>query len=158
LGRGIDAGVVTAIGFAANKYQHPEAALVRAFSRSVIVGLAIATATVTISASAAPLSYNSILGSWCGQSSNPNLTNYLFARDTLTVTFFPAKTKSVLKIDHYDFSDSAIVLYWLAASPDQGGTSGNTLVQVTFGNFSSDDQTMQQQPNDEAGLYRFKRC
>ncbi len=132
--------------------------MIREFLKSLIVGMTIATATVTMSESAATLSYNSILGSWCGLSSNPNLTNYLFARDTLTVTFFPAKTKSVLKIDHYDFSDSAIVLYWFGASPNQGGTPGNTLLQVTFGNFSSDDQTMQQQPSDEAGLYRFKRC
>jgi hypothetical protein len=113
---------------------------------------------VTISESAATLSYNTILGKWCGLSSNPNLTNYLFARDTLTVTFLRGKSTSVLKVDHYDFSDSTVVLYYFAASPDEGGTPGNTLVQVTFGNFSPDDQTMEQPPSDEGGLYRFKRC
>jgi hypothetical protein len=140
------------------KHLRLEAALVRAYLKSFILGMTVAIATVTMSESAATLSYDNILGNWCGQNSNPNLTNYLFARDTLTVTFLPDKTTSVLKIDHYDFSDSAVVVYYLAASPDKGSTPGNMLFQVTYYNFGSDGQTMQQKPSDRGGLYRFKRC
>ena len=132
--------------------------MIRNLLRSLVVGFTVATAAVTASASAATLSYDNILGNWCGVTSNPNLTNYFFTNGNLTVTFLPGRTTSTLTVDHYEFSDSTVVLFYLAASPKKGGTPGNTLVQVTFENFSPDGQTMNQRPSEQGGLYRFVRC
>ena len=127
----------------------------RAFLKSFIVGLTMAT-TATTGESAAALSYDNILGKWCGLASNPNPSIDLFTRDALTVTF-PSRTV-VLKIDHYNFSDSTVIMHYFAAAPERGSTPGQQVLNVTFENFSSDGQTMDQRPNEQGGRYRFKRC
>jgi hypothetical protein len=122
-----------------------------------VVSLAILILPVTTGAFAAMLSYDNILGSWCGMSINPYLTNLVFARDTLTVIHLPKNDRTVLKVDHYQFTDTAITLYYKYAGGDQTGTPGNVTGHAVYSEFGADDKTMVQAPSNNA-LYHFTRC
>jgi hypothetical protein len=107
---------------------------------------------------AGALSYANILGKWCGVNSNPNLTNYLFTRDKLTVTHLSSGKTTVLKLDSYDFSDAVVVVHYFAKSATSGGTPGKEKVDVTFGEFSADGKIMVQVKTSGSEAYRFVRC
>ena len=125
--------------------------------RSVVAALFL-IATVG-GAGAASLDYDSILGLWCGSQSNPNWTNYRVSRDALTVIHLPQRTNTVLRVDHFEFSDDAVVIYYLSAGHEKlGGTPGNVMSRVQFINFSPDGQQMTQATSDVSGEYRFTRC
>ena len=122
-----------------------------------VIGVAVVILPVNNGAFAAMLTYDSILGSWCGVSTNPYLTNLIFARDTLTVIHLPKNDRTVLKIDHYEFTDSEIIMYYKFAGGNQTGTPGNVLGHSTYRDFGADDKTMVQAPSNDA-LYHFTRC
>jgi hypothetical protein len=107
---------------------------------------------------AGALSYASILGKWCGIKGNPNLTNYLFTRDKLTVTHLSTGKTTVLELDRYDFSDATVAVHYFAKSGTSGGTPGNKKVQVIFGEFGPDGKTMVQVKTSGSEAYRFVRC
>ncbi len=106
----------------------------------------------------AMLTAKNIYGQWCGASTNPNLTKDIFAANSLTVVHLPGNTKTVLKVDRYEYTATTITVYYYSAGSGQGGTPGNVLVNVTYGNFSADGKTMNQLPNSQGGLYVFTRC
>ncbi len=108
----------------------------------MLVGLAL-VAMVT-GAQAAKLNEDDIFGKWCGQT-----TNYVFTRNSLTVTWHNSSDRRVLRIRKYDFSDQ-----WIDVVYDDGG---NTI----FGEFSADGRRMAQQPNthgDKGPRRSFRRC
>jgi hypothetical protein len=107
---------------------------------------------------AGTLSYGNILGKWCGVTSNPNLTNYLFTRDTLTVNHLSNKQTVVLKLDNYEFSGAMVIVHYFAKSAKAGSVAGNQRVDVTFGEFSADGKTMAQVKTSGSPAYLFVRC
>jgi hypothetical protein len=126
--------------------------------RNFVIGLAFAMATVTYSKSAVALTYDNIIGTWCGAKTNPNRTNQLIARATLTVVHLPENSRVVLKIDHFEFTDTTVTIHYFSAGPSEGGTPGKVLTSVDYGDFSADGKTMVQKPSSAGGLYRFARC
>jgi hypothetical protein len=126
--------------------------------RNLVIGLAFAIAAITCSKSAVALTYDNIIGTWCGAKSNPNWTNQLIARNTLTVVHLPGNSRVVLNIDHFEFTDTTATIHYYSAGPSEGGTPGKVLTRVLYGDFSADGRTMIQQPSKAGGLYRFTRC
>jgi hypothetical protein len=129
--------------------------------RSFVIGLAFAMATVTSTKSAVAMTYDNIIGTWCGAKTNPNWTNQLIARTTLTIVHLPENSKVILKIDHFEFTDTNVTIHYYAAPGKQGGgTPGNKLTQVMYGDFSADGKTMVQGASGIAGTgqYHFTRC
>jgi hypothetical protein len=113
---------------------------------------------VSVGHCAEALSYGNILGKWCGITSNPNLTNYLFTRDKLTVTHLSTKQTTVLKLAGYEFSDAKVVVHYYAKSAKSGSVPGKERVDVTFGEFGADGQTMAQVKTSGSQPYKFVRC
>jgi hypothetical protein len=116
----------------------------------IALGLVIATASVTNSVSAATLTYDNILGSWCGVNTNPHWVNAIFSRDSLTAIFLPNNSKTVFKIDHYEFTDTMVSVRYVKAD--------KTVTTVIYIDFSADDQTMIQAATDQSAIYHFTRC
>ncbi len=128
------------------------------FSRFLIVSVLATTTLASGSAVADPVTYKDILGKWCGTKSNPNWVNLTISRDELAIVHLPNKAKNVLKIDHFEFGDSAVTLHYYAAGA-LNGVPGSNLFQVSYGEFGADDKTMVQlhntvQPRDAY----YKRC
>ncbi len=89
---------------------------------------------------------------------NPNWVNLMITRDELAITHLPNKVKNVLKIDHFEFGDTAVTLHYFAAGA-LNGVPGSKLFLVSYGDFGADDKTMVQlhnsvQPRDAY----YKRC
>jgi hypothetical protein len=129
--------------------------------RGFVIGLAFAMAAVTCSKSAVALTYDDILGTWCGAKTNPDWTNQLIARTTLTVVHLPQNSRTILKIDHFDFTDAIVTIYYLSAGRSQQsgtGIPGKVLTQVRYGDFGPNDKTMVQKSSDIGGAYHFTRC
>jgi hypothetical protein len=129
---------------------------------SSVAALIIATAPSSLSeAATAPapaMTYDDIVGSWCGDSANPHWGNYLFAHDTVTITHLPGKKQTVLQVDRYEFTDKAVTLHYWAAT-GRGNIPGDKPFTVQFGHFGSDNKTMVQEPDDTRGKpYRYTRC
>jgi len=130
-----------------------------AWLRRLLIASVLATASVASgSAVADALAYKDILGKWCGTKTNPNWVNLMITRDELTITHLPNKTRNVLKIDHFEFSDTAVTLDFFAAGA-LNGVPGSNLFQVSYGDFGADGKTMVQlhntvQPRDAY----YKRC
>jgi hypothetical protein len=126
--------------------------------KSAFLGFLLALAA-TGGAGAASLSYDDILGNWCGSRSNPNWTNFRVSREQMIITHLPNRTRTPLKIDHFVFSDTDIVIFYLSAGTGtKAGTPGSMMSHVQFIRFGSDGQSMVQATSDVTGEYRFTRC
>ncbi len=111
------------------------------------------------SAGAASLDYSDALGTWCGSRSNPNWTNMDISRDALAITHLPGGNQTVLRIDHFEFSDAHVLIYYLAAGlGNQANKPGSTLARVEFIRFSADGRSMVQATSDISAEYTFTRC
>jgi hypothetical protein len=114
---------------------------------------------VAAAGNAAALGYDDILGNWCGSKSNPNWTNFHVSRGTLAITHLPDGNTIDLSIDHFEFSDSGVVIYYLSAGHgNQASTPGSVVSRVQFIRFSPDRQLMIQATSDISGEYQFRRC
>jgi hypothetical protein len=132
--------------------------VIRVLRRNLGLGVAAMTISVVTSQSASALAYNDILGKWCGVSSNLNWTNMLFARDVLTITHLPQKATTVFKIDHYEFTDTIVTVYYRSISPAPAPVPGRKIFKAVYLNFSSDRKTMSQPAGVNQNAYRFTRC
>jgi hypothetical protein len=133
--------------------------MIRELVEKLGLGLAFAMISITAGQTAGKITYDDILGKWCGVSSNPNWTNMLFARDTLKITQLPAKTIKVFKVDQYEFTDTSVLVNFLAAGDPLAPTpAGKEVFQATYSDFSSDGKTMSQSAIPGRGAYHFKRC
>jgi len=130
-----------------------------AWPRRFLIASVLATASLASGGAVADaLAYEDILGKWCGTRTNPNWVNLMISRDELVITHLPNKTKNVLKIDHFEFGDTAVTLHYFAAGA-LNGVAGSNLFQVSYGEFGADGKTMVQlhnsvQPRDAY----YKRC
>src|SRR5262249_30084770 len=80
--------------------------------------------------------YKDIAGQWCG-----DITDYVFAPNTLTVKFHNSRPVNVFKITKYDWLNDA----------------GNESVTV-FAEFVGNGTTMAQQQNGDKPRRPFHRC
>ncbi len=99
---------------------------------------------------ASTLSYEDILGTWCGAADNPNVTNYELSRQSLIVTFLPDRNKRAFNVDVYEFEPGVVTLYYFPTSKDRRW--------VKFGEFSADRKQMVQLASEAGPRYVFRRC
>jgi hypothetical protein len=87
--------------------------------------------------------YEDIAGQWCG-----DVTDYVFAPDTLTVKFHDNRPANVFKITKYTYTDDSARIDWLNADGKESVT--------VFAEFSK--SKMAQQENDGKPRRAFHRC
>jgi hypothetical protein len=87
--------------------------------------------------------YEDIAGQWCG-----DVTDYIFAPNTLTVKFHDARPANVFNIVKYTYTSNSVRIDWLNAD-------GKDSVTI-FGEFSG--SKMAQQENDDKPRRAFHRC
>jgi hypothetical protein len=87
--------------------------------------------------------YEDIAGQWCG-----DVTDYVFAPDTLTVKFHDARPDNVFKITKYSYTNDSVRIAWL----NDAGKESDTV----FAEFSS--SKMAQQGHDDKPRRAFHRC
>jgi hypothetical protein len=112
----------------------------------VLMALAFVTASVAGGKAAGAPTYDTILGKWCGTKANPNWVNLLITRDKLAITHLPNNVENVLKIDHFEFSETAVAIHYFAAGALKGVPGKNPFL-VSYGNFGADGKTMVQLHN-----------
>ena len=88
--------------------------------------------------------YEDIAGQWCG-----DVTDYVFARDTLTVKFHDDRPANVFKITKYTYTDDSVRINWLNGADE--------LVMV-FAEFNGSHTAMAQQENEDKPRRAFHRC
>jgi len=86
-----------------------------------------------------------IAGQWCG-----NVTDYVFAPDTLAVKFHDGRPDNVFKITKYTYTDDSVHIDWLNADGKESIT--------VFAEFSGNKTTMAQQENDDKPRRAFHHC
>jgi hypothetical protein len=87
--------------------------------------------------------YEDIAGQWCG-----DVTDYVFAPNTLTVKFHDDRPANVFKITKYNYTNDSVRIDWL-------NDAGKESVMI-FAEFSG--SKMAQQENDDKPRRPFHRC
>ncbi len=125
-----------------------------------ILAAACVAAFATFGAPAEAQQRNRLLGNWCGQPGNPNLTNYRFTAEQLRVTYPDDGTRKAFRITRYEFPapGEIAVVYRAGDSDEKGGAPGDAReFRALYHRFSADGREMWQ----AAGVspaYRFRRC
>ena len=88
--------------------------------------------------------YEDIAGQWCG-----DVTDYVFAPDTLTVKFHDGRPANVFKIANYTYTNDSVRIHWLNGADE--------LVMV-FAEFNGSHTAMAQQENEDKPRRAFHRC
>jgi len=88
--------------------------------------------------------YENIAGQWCG-----DVTDYVFAPNTLTVKFHDGRPDNVFKITKYTYTDDSVGIDWL---------NGDEKLFTSFAEFSGNKATMAQQGKDDKPRRAFHRC
>jgi hypothetical protein len=110
----------------------------------------LAAIAVSLSAGAADtanaVAYKDIGGQWCG-----DVTDYVFAPNTLTVKFHDGRPANAFKITKYTYTNDSVSIDWVNAA-------GKGSVTV-FAEFSgSNPITMAQQQEGDKPRRPFHRC
>ena len=87
--------------------------------------------------------YESIAGQWCG-----DVTDYVFAPNTLTVKFHDGRPANEFKITKYTYANDSVRIDWVNADGKESVT--------VFAEFSGNK--MAQQENDGKPRRPFHRC
>ena len=90
------------------------------------------------------ITYEDIAGQWCG-----DVTDYVFAPDTLTVKFHDDRPANVYKIANYTYTNDCVRIHWLNGADE--------LVMV-FAEFNGSHTAMAQQKNEDKRRRAFHRC
>jgi hypothetical protein len=86
--------------------------------------------------------YEDIVGQWCG-----DVTDYVFAPDTLTVKFHDRRPENIFKITKYTYTVDSVRIDWLSADGKESVT--------VFAEFSG--SKMAQQQNGDKPRRAFHR-
>ena len=86
--------------------------------------------------------YEDIAGQWCG-----DVTDYVFAPNTLTVKFHDRRPENIFKITKYTYTNDSVRIDWLNADGKESVT--------VFAEFSG--SKMAQQENDDKPRRPFHR-
>ncbi len=100
--------------------------------------------SIGLAGEAAALAFKDISGKWCGLT-----TNYVFSRNSLTVTFHDRSPTRKFEVTSYDYLGDTIKMHWVS--------KGEKLF-TDFSEFSADNRTMAQQKNDAGPRRPFRRC
>jgi hypothetical protein len=90
------------------------------------------------------LSFKDISGKWCTVAGSSQFT------EKAIIVRKSDGGRIELKIDHYDYADDAITVYWL--TPDKSMTS------TTYGDFGADGRTMAQLATSDGPRREHRRC
>ena len=90
------------------------------------------------------ITYEDIAGQWCG-----DVTDYVFAPNTLTVKFHDDRPANVFQITKYTYTNDSVRINWLNGADE--------LVMV-FAEFSGNKTAMAQQENEDKPRRAFHRC
>jgi uncharacterized protein (DUF2147 family) len=113
----------------------------RRSSLAVIVPIA---AAVLAASPVRALSFKDISGKWCTSAGSSQFTeSAIIVRKT-------DGSRIELKIDHYDYGDDAITVYWV--TPDK------SMASTTYGDFGADGRTMAQFTTDNGPRRAHRRC
>ena len=88
--------------------------------------------------------YEDIVVQWCG-----DVTDYVFAPNTLTVKFHDDRPANVFQITKYTYTNDSVRINWLNGADE--------LVMV-FAEFSCNKTAMAQQENEDKPRRAFHRC
>ena len=89
--------------------------------------------------------YKDIAGQWCG-----DVTDYVFAPDTLTVKFHDNRSANVFKITKYNYANDSVRINWINGVGKESVT--------VFAEFGGSTTTMAQQENGDKPRRPFHRC
>jgi hypothetical protein len=112
---------------------------------TVRIAFLVVILTAGFATEAIALSYKDIAGRWCGQT-----TNYVFARNALTVTFHSGGRTRRFKVTSYEYLGDTIKMHW---QDDKGEK-----LFTDFSDFSRDGRTMAQRKNEAGPRRPFRRC
>ena len=87
--------------------------------------------------------YEDIAGQWCG-----DVTDYVFAPDTLTVKFHDNRPANVFKITKYNYANDSVRINWINGVGKESDT--------VFAEFSG--SKMAQQGGGDKPRRAFRRC
>jgi len=107
------------------------------------VALALFAGWILAAEMANATTYKDIAGQWCG-----DVTDYVFAPDTLTVKFHDNRSANVFKITKYTYANDSVRIDWVNADGKQSVT--------VFAEFVGGK--MAQQENDGKPRRAFHRC
>ena len=91
---------------------------------------------------ASATTYEDIARQWCG-----DITDYVFAPNTLTVKFHDNRPNNVFKVTKYTYANNSVRIDWVNGAKDS---------VTVFGEFSG--KAMAQQENDDKPRRAFRRC
>jgi hypothetical protein len=123
---------------------HREASVASILRNVAISASTVAALAIGASREAAALSFDDIVGKWCG-----SVSSYTFTQSRLIVVLYADNSRREYKVDDYQYEDDAITVNWQR--------DGDKLF-TKFSEFSRDDKFMAQQPNDAGPRREFKRC
>jgi hypothetical protein len=112
-------------------------------NKQTVALIVLFTAWILTADIANTTAYEDIAGQWCG-----DVTDYVFAPDTLTVKFHDGRPENVFKITKYTYTNNSVSIDWLTAD-------GKESVMI-FAEFSG--SKMAQQENDDKPRRPFHRC
>jgi hypothetical protein len=118
--------------------------------KCALFGAVVALFAAAMSSPASALVEADILGRWCGDSNNPNVTNLSFGRNQLTVTFVKDGAQSKFTVTSYAFTDTVVTMNWHRDDKKPAFTE--------YGEFSSDRRAMVQLGDARFPRYVFRRC
>ena len=112
-------------------------------NKKTVARIALFAGCLLTAAIANATTYEDIAGQWCG-----DVTDYVFAPNTLTVKFHDDRPANVFKITKYTYTDDSVRIDWLNGEDKE-------LVTV-FAEFSR--SKMAQQEKDDKPRRPFHRC
>src|SRR5262245_33471315 len=112
-------------------------------NRQTVALIALFAGWILTADTANATAFEDIAGQWCG-----DVTDYVFAPNTLTVKFHDDRPANVFKITKYTYTDNSVRVDWLNAD-------GKETVTV-FAELSG--KAMAQQENDDKPRRAFHRC
>ena len=108
------------------------------------IAFAIAALSMCLSGQASALTFKNLSGKWCGLT-----TNYVFAKNSLTVVFHDGSPTRKFKVTNYEDLGDTVKMHW--------ENKGEGLF-TDFSEFSADGRTMAQQKSDAGPRRPFRRC
>jgi hypothetical protein len=115
----------------------------RLMNKQTVALVALFAGWILVADTANATTYQDIAGQWCG-----DVTDYVFAPDTLTVKFHDNRPNNVFKITKYTYANNSVRIDWL-------NDAGKDAITV-FSEFSG--SKMAQQQNDDKPRRPFHRC
>jgi hypothetical protein len=112
-------------------------------NKKTVALIALFAGCILTAAIANATTYEDIAGQWCG-----DVTDYVFAPNTLTVKFHDDRPANVFKITKYTYTDDSVRIDWLNGEDKESVT--------VFAEFSR--SKMAQQENDDKPRRPFHRC